>query len=107
MSLFSRLIWRTVVSGVGVGVGGAGVGLGEGIGSDDGTSNVWIKKTCPPLVRNAKPFAPQRIKLVATPMTPGTSNAPSGARLFWSKARKVRTALFPVRKKMRPAFASA
>src|SRR5262245_9289918 len=97
MSLFGRLISRTVVIGVGDGVGGWGVGLGMGIGSDEGTSKVWIKKTCPELVRNAKPFAPQRIKLPAVPMTPGMSNAPRELRVVRLKARSVRMGPFPVR----------
>src|SRR5262245_7641145 len=84
-----------VAAGVGVG-GGVGVGPEGGIGSDDGTSRVCTRKTWPPLVRNAKPFAPQRIKLLVAPLTPGMSNAPRELRVVRLKAGSVRTATAPV-----------
>src|SRR5262245_65379227 len=80
-----------VAAGVGV-RGGVGVGPEGGIGSDDGTSRVCTRETWPPVVRNAKPFARQRIKLPVGPLTPGISEAPLELRVVRLKVRSVRTA---------------
>src|ERR1043165_7855840 len=72
--------------GVGIGVGEA-VGVGDGTASAEGTSAVWTRKSWPPDVQKARPFAPQRMKLRTRPLTPATVAEPTGRKALWSKGR--------------------
>src|SRR5919197_139330 len=96
-SLVLSAICLTLTSnGVGVGVGvETGVGVGVGIVSGEGTSEVWMRKSWPALVRKASPFAPQRTRLPVVPLTPETFISPTGVKVLMSKARRVMVWLVP------------
>src|SRR5215207_8572949 len=88
------MLRRETLAATGVGVGvGEGVGVGSGIGSSEGISEVWMRKTWLLLVRKARPFAPQRIKLVAVPTTldiPGVVGTATSLKTWLLLVRKAR-----------------
>src|ERR1044072_816957 len=99
-----------VGAGIGVGVGvGDAVGVGEGEGSDAEMSEDCTRKSCPPVVQKAMPFAPQRMAARTRPRTPAIVAVPTGTKVCWSNARIVTVALVddevrvaPLTKKVRP-----
>src|SRR5258708_9490960 len=69
-------------------------------------SGVRIRKTWLPLVRNARPSAPHRMRLEYVPTTSGMSNTPTCRNVTGSNAFSWTVGALPVRKNTRPAVES-
>lgn len=67
------------------------------------------RKTCPPVVRKASPFEPQRIRLPGVPVTPGIFSLSGSYRVFRSNARMLHVQEHPslVRENTQPIVASS